>query len=255
MAKYAKPKLLFKYKPLGKKVDFQRIEDILIHNRLYCCQSTKLNDPFEAARIKVWKSHAGISMEQNSGLEPKWMEELRNKVRILSLSEDCFSQVLWANYANEYRGVCVGFYRKGAFQSAKSVNYSPVHHKELYYAQMPKGGIESKVLKEIMSEAFNKSSEWRGECEWRVVENKQAEYMKFDESQFACLIIGNKVGRVYKRRIKDLVGDRFPILEIFPFKSEGRLVLDAKKYIVDGSERGIKDVDALIKYLRRWNLD
>ena len=90
--------LLYKYR---SKKQLQFTLDILLNRRLYAAQFDTLNDPMEG----FW--HYG-------GRGTLWPDEIRDiynyieKYRIVSLSLNPVSTLMWSHYADSHRGLSVG---------------------------------------------------------------------------------------------------------------------------------------------------
>ena len=121
------PRLLFKFRGVSTEIGKTRALEIIDNYELFFPMRKNLNDPFEGigGRFSVnGGGYAGISMHIAVDEEIPFIAEKRNEYRILSLSEDCFSPLLWALYGDEGNGVCLSFRTDGIFKLAKSVEYS-----------------------------------------------------------------------------------------------------------------------------------
>ena len=117
------PRIIFKYKPImfnemdfqkiqevyeGNKCDFDNsnykyISEILEEHKLYCPTRNELNDPFEALQFRLYgNAVAGGSLYSSNRELPPHYEELLSKYRILSLTDNAKSPVMWGLYANNY---------------------------------------------------------------------------------------------------------------------------------------------------------
>lgn len=90
---------------------------------------------------------------------------------VLSLSEDPLSPLLWAHYADQHRGVCLGFSRNSANELGNDDNTSRVLYSDIYprvrFSEILKrdGSIHQKLF-------FTKAREWAYELEWRLLADK-----------------------------------------------------------------------------------
>ena len=107
---YERPKLFFKFKSLASGNSLSRLDDILTNNRLFFPDRRQLNDPFEGLVCKLNASgYAGASIAAAIDSEGAALGPKRDEFRILALSSNCFSPLMWAHYGDECKGICLCF--------------------------------------------------------------------------------------------------------------------------------------------------
>ena len=168
------PKVLFKYRAIVNAVDLVRVLDILNNNRLYFPKVCELNDPFEGGNVDC------LSEEDNIKLMEK-----KNTYRLLSLSADCFTPTLWAYYAHDASGVCIGFHRQNNFYRAEQVEYKKTVDKQQWISFEPSDALSIEYV--------YKNLVWSHEKEYRIGHKEGEEFFEFEEYEFACLILGNNI--------------------------------------------------------------
>lgn len=189
------PKIVFKYRSLKDSLDFVRFLDIVKNNRLYMPTVNQLNDPFEGGNVD------GLSEEANKKL---W--ELRGTHRVLSLSATCFSTLMWANYASEEKGVCIGFYSNKSFFKMKPVEYLD--------NKVGKSCVAFEDLWAQCSEFKYKTQEWAYEEEYRI-DGDYDKYFTFDHDEIACVVVGEKLEDEVRNILEmELVQEGVPILSL-----------------------------------------
>lgn len=86
---------------------------ILNDGYIRATQLSALNDPFEGTYCKIGLSELARHFYDNDENEVKdliaYIEESKNKVGIISLTESKDNLLMWAHYGNEHRGVVLGF--------------------------------------------------------------------------------------------------------------------------------------------------
>ncbi|MBC2771066.1 DUF2971 domain-containing protein [Pusillimonas minor] len=172
---------------------------IFTASALYYAKPTTLNDPYEAhiefdfsaCEKKAQISHLRVLRERNringytlETLHQTWdqvqrnvkeqMEHIKNKTLdfdgyyrdamnnhgILSISEERNNLLMWAHYASEHKGMCLGFnWGKTGLPAAKEVTYLSSYRLVDFWA------YTEDELAEIA--CFQKSAEWSYEREWR----------------------------------------------------------------------------------------
>lgn len=212
------PRIIFKYKPImfnemdfqkiqevyeGNKCDFDNsnykyISEILEEHKLYCPTRNELNDPFEALQFRLYgNAVAGGSLYSSNRELPPHYEELLSKYRILSLTDNAKSPVMWGLYANNYNGVCIGFKTDGTFNNIKHVTYVKENEEvpECWFS-------DSNLLKIIRDSFYKKFKCWENESEYRIIQEEK--YLCFDKNEIELLVIGHNVSEKYKNKLTDI---------------------------------------------------
>ena len=129
--------LLYKYKSLESKKSKDYALESLNEKYLYFSRPSELNDPFDCQiqidfetnneEYESWKSRNITKLGPNNRLHTieeknktlsedrtqNGMELVRQRLveknHLLSLSEDCLNESMWALYAGNYNGICVGY--------------------------------------------------------------------------------------------------------------------------------------------------
>ncbi len=88
---------LYKFRPLGKEIDFQRANSIIETGQFWCSRFSELNDPMEG----IFRT-----------MKPEIIKEIYNqkkKYKICSFSgENAFKNpCMWGYYANGFKGIAI----------------------------------------------------------------------------------------------------------------------------------------------------
>ena len=86
---------LYKYKSLH---NFGHVAEIICENRFYAAQYYELNDPMEGL------------FYYEEGTKKEYIDEIKEgkkRLRICSFSKDPRNPLLWAHYANGFKGICI----------------------------------------------------------------------------------------------------------------------------------------------------
>ncbi len=167
------PQVVYKYRSLADAKSFVRILDIVKNRRIYMPTKGEINDPFEGGNVECLSEEANIELE-------KW--GLTH--RFLSLSATCFSPVMWAHYASEENGICIGFFTDDSFNAIEPVHY-------LKDVRKPVIAFEQPLATSL--EFMYKSQDWEYEEEYRLDGYEDNKYLLFSSREIACVIIGEKV--------------------------------------------------------------
>lgn len=185
--------LLFKYKPINSKDQLDRIIDSINNNRLFFPDYKKLNDPLESSGYVIeLAGYAGKGAISAVDGEDRFVAERRQQYKILSLTENCFSPSMWAHYTSEYNGICIGYWKKKSFSSARKLTYinEAVQAKTADHL----GLVDLDNLdQEVYESFFYKLSDWSYEKEWRIVSKQEDRFLNYDSDDLACIIFGENL--------------------------------------------------------------
>ena len=235
-----KPNIIFKYKPLTTRSDIIRYYDIINHQRIFYPTSLQLNDPFEGQLPSVGLGAAGGSLLKKADKEYSQIRNIRNRIHVMSLSEDCFSAQLWAYYCNNYTGVCFCFKTDQTFKDIQKVEYVD---------QFDTNGIDiipdlETVEQVLLNRVYQKTIGWKYENEWRMIRLSQnTEYLYFDERELIALIIGHNIDKETEQFILNTVPDNLPVYKTYPGEVTGLIHLIKHNYEItyDGREQDFID--------------
>lgn len=183
---------LYKYKSVSSKKELKRILEIIEDKKIYLPRFEQLNDPFESFTYKVYLCVCGESIRHSLGKRNSAVDEIYKKFGILSLTNDCKNQVMWAMYGNQYRGVCLCFELS---DEARKINYlSTKEIKEL--PDITDENFSEDILKESL---FNKNKLWEYEKEYRIISHEK--YLKIKNEELKYIIIGKEIPKKYRKNI------------------------------------------------------
>jgi tetratricopeptide (TPR) repeat protein len=144
-----KNKSIYKYIPIN---NHQLLS--LINKEIYCSNYKKLNDPLECFFINNEESFFGYFLNKKN-INP----------RILSLTHDRESKLMYSHYADSHKGICVEYeIELDNLENSDNISFGKVE-----YAQKEK-------ITNLKDLYMLKNSEWTYELEYRVV--------RFDNEEF-----------------------------------------------------------------------
>ncbi|WP_412471507.1 DUF2971 domain-containing protein [Halobacteriovorax sp. RT-1-4] len=165
-----------------------RIIDIIKEKKIYLSTYCQLNDPFEGtfrSDKTIYKDKGGnIVINDNKPVDSNSSD------RILCLTEDCESILMWAHYANSFKGICLEF----------DINEPPKIEKVKYVKDFGDNFSFDPLVKSI---------EWEYEKEYRYISSTSDTYVTFDELgvELTKVIFGVKVNSDFlKDVVKELGG-------------------------------------------------
>lgn len=200
---------LYKYKSLPYRKDklskeeqkqIEYCKDILLNNRLFMAPRESLNDPFEGMAYPIHLGICGAGSWEALGLPHPIVMDYMNQYRVLSLSSDPKSPVMWAHYANNYCGVCFEFEMDILPEKIQRVSYIE-HQNDMIFDPS-----KETLYKAIESSLLCKSQNWAYEKEYRVISKTDEEYFEFKESELTGIIIGHR--SVYANELIELANEK-----------------------------------------------
>jgi hypothetical protein len=90
--------IAYKYRSLKEKEDFDRVVGAILKNEFYCAEYRKLNDPMEGFFYSIPGTNKKLIEQINSG-KKEW--------RVCSFSKRRDNVLLWAHYADGFKGICI----------------------------------------------------------------------------------------------------------------------------------------------------
>ncbi len=182
---------LYKFKSLN---EFEYVADIILNARLFSTEFTNLNDPMEGV------------FEYEGGAERGLIEAIdkaRKEYKICALTKDYKNPILWAHYADSFKGICIEVEVDEDILIAYHIAYhgfTPVLTGENQQV------IDvAKLSKKIAISALTRKYEqWEYEKEVRLLNNNSNEYIS-NGIKIKSIIFGVHTDDIYKKIIKKIV--------------------------------------------------
>jgi len=186
---------LYKYRSLA---NFEFTADILINKRLYAAHFKDLNDPMEG------DFSPDDDVEYN-----KQVEAAIDSIRICSLSSDFTNPILWAHYADGYKGICIEIEIDESKLKANEVNYGPFNpipspnHRGVH-------GDETVYTPHDWAEVClrGKYEEWKYENEYRLFSNTEFIDSGF---QITSVLLGVRIPEIYENILSRIISNDIEI--------------------------------------------
>lgn len=242
---------LFKYISLGtNKTSWERLKKTL-SGILTGSSASYLNDPFEISPViiddlrksTIERAIGGQDLldRLNNKVPPEpdynllrqeadqYIQELQRKNRIISFSTRYDSPLLWAHYADGYKGACLHFFSGhllgNRIRNLYFVNYSS--YRKLYPISLALSlsrrrdhtGLKTAESDHLMY--YQKAEEWAYEEEVRTIYDveRYPEGIPFYIDRLASIIVGPKINRETLEQLQEFVSTSdIPNLAIFQSK-------------------------------------
>ncbi|RXJ94815.1 hypothetical protein CRV00_05645 [Malaciobacter molluscorum] len=188
---------LYKFKSLA---NFEFVADILVNKRLYAANFTELNDPME-----------GIFTPDDKEEFINAVKDEKLKLRVCSMAQNISNPLLWAHYADSFKGVCIEVEVDESLVEYEKINYTPftaiVGSEPCFSGFSDKGRPIHKAYsanewaKVILR---NKFEEWRYEEEVRLFSNN---IFISNGINVTGLYLGLRVSDIYKEVLNKISAD------------------------------------------------
>jgi len=194
------PSVLYKYMTLQQFLDY--FDDYLA-GRLWFADKATLNDPMGYAPLpdrlvrQNWERQ-GDDLQQLKEKKGPLQEQL-NKFKILSLSKSADNMAMWTYYADEYKGVCIGYEIDPAIVPVDSIYEEEatadtiVRADVRYEPVIPVVEYNGKITWKDIEKLFcYKLESWRHEDECRLIVSGEAGLRQVGKKKPAAIIVGYK---------------------------------------------------------------
>lgn len=249
---------LFKYISLSSEKSWNLLAQTLHSRVITGSPADELNDPFEISptiyndlrNSELVRKQAGLSnpipgfhppaqqfqtSDEASEIALSYFQKLRSETRIISFSERYDSPLLWAHYANNYKGACLHFLggrMQGMFtQNLARVQYAnerPVYPLSLALTlavrtRTDRSLVFDAIYERALSENdklcyFTKAADWAYEREVRKAYSEAIQRrMVFDPTSLVSIVCGPRMSTESRDSLKKIVSEsefsHVPILE------------------------------------------
>lgn len=156
---YVLPSSLYRYRSLEK---FDREIGAIEQAYVYCASFEEMNDPMEG----LFNFSA---LAKKTGHDAKLRAEIRqhrSDIGLASFSETNDNELMWAHYANQFKGICIEY---SFYQLRKSLPDDVEFVRLFYNEKVPTVGKNKKEPIEIAKRILSfKNYRWLYEREWRM---------------------------------------------------------------------------------------
>jgi len=189
---YVRPQWLYRYRSLEH---FERELEAIEQSYLYCAAFHQLNDPMEGTftSSRLLKKSEEYRAIRNAVID--------NKARIgmCSFSEVHDNELMWAHYADHFKGICVA-YRFALLRKSlgDDVRFVRMYYNETEPMIRSAATEPERLAKMVLSYKYYR---WLYEREWRMFASLgKACYHKVE--CVARVYLGSRIDPTYKKRIR-----------------------------------------------------
>lgn len=180
----------------------------IIKPELWLCQAGYFNDPYDCAflynchtrEIYDPKTERDLAIEESIKQyeQDKKSDIIQSAVFVGCFSERNESLLMWSHYADEHRGLCIGY---NLHDLIKNYNCFPV----IYSDEMPQEKeIDLDKTDSLMKYMLTKCRDWSYEKEWRIIQidrtcTKSGKLISFERPVEVYMGSTKKVEEKYRR--------------------------------------------------------
>lgn len=215
MFKIPQHRILFKYRSFDKSS-----LELFINRELWFAKADTLNDPFEAncsfsnVLKAVWEHYP-----LPNNLRVKYEDIIKESLHTLgicSFSKARKNQLMWSHYADEHRGICIGF--KEDYLKKTGMNFYPINIvyqddypfndiiNRIHYFEKEKilNGLDSISGDILLSILTTKYTSWKYERERRLIV-KDFGARKFEPLAVNSIALGLRMDERDKKTLRTLL--------------------------------------------------
>ena len=227
-------KIYYKYKSIRDLIDLDRILDIINNKRIYMPSFDELNDPFESYLVNFNLSYEGANVTQSTIERPSIIDEIFKPYGILSLTDNCRNQAMWASYSNMYKGICLGFENLPKVKPIKYIKKT---------GKIPELNLENINIneKDIEKILMSKYTNWKYEQEYRLLSKDKFYNI---EKHLKLIIIGHRIDNNIKNMLyHECIKNNIEVYTTYIDYIKNRIII--KKYPFDITDTNTEIVDDL----------
>jgi len=190
-----KPTSLFRYRSLAKDAVENELSSIQ-NDYLWCSPFTELNDPMEGsyeASFRLKKLGHFLDVKAK-------IFDAKAALRVCSFSETNDNAVMWAHYADQFKGICIEY----DFERLLMLNgcFTRVVYNETPYRVSVHALTDNELARKILS---HKSYKWLYEREWRFFQESVNGKCQLATRSISCIYLGNKIPEAAKLKLDKLL--------------------------------------------------
>jgi hypothetical protein len=188
---YITPTTLYRYRELKK---FDRELSAIKKATLYCGPYKDLNDPMEG----FYSSSPRLRESDSYSRIRQVIADEKSKLGICSFSEVHNNELMWAHYADEYRGICIAY----SFNSLRHNLGDDVEFVRMSYSDKAPT-LHSKETSEYLAKRAlsSKNYKWLYEREWRMFASTGVISYHRDRC-VSCVYLGSRIDPEHSRLIR-----------------------------------------------------
>jgi len=190
---FAIPNTLYRYRSLTPAT-FDREIETIAKSYIYCGAYANLNDPMEGFFNLASKAQAVVE---------RAIKDMSAKIGVGSFCEACDNELMWAHYADQFRGICIAYdFRRLISELPDDVYFTRMHYAERFPV-IGESRREPDIL--AMRVLSYKNYRWAYEREWRMFGVKGPIAYKTRKS-IRCVYVGPRTDDKSRKALEARLG-------------------------------------------------
>jgi len=199
---YAKPSNLYRYRPLGEKLD-QEV-DALLSGYIFCPLFSEMNDPMEGSHRISQRFSGGTSDSKRQGA----VNDALATTGIASMSEVSDHEPMWAHYADQFGGMCVQYNVNALLRGLDDT----VAITRMIYSELePILAVDRSTATEKARHCLSsKTVRWASEREWRIFRDGRGPASYGSADAVKKIFLGSRTSAAERNRMAQ-VGEQLQV--------------------------------------------
>jgi hypothetical protein len=191
ITRFIEPATLYRYRSLEK---CDREVDAIASATLYCAPYSELNDPMEGYYDSSKKLRESIDYPAFKAM----IADNKATLGICSFSEVHNNEVMWAHYADEFRGICIAYsFPRLLTRLETGAQFVRVDYRDRA-PHLLSGKEAGYLAKRVLS---CKSFRWLYEREWRMFSTQRVASYKYPKA-VQCVYLGFRIDPHHRTKIE-----------------------------------------------------
>jgi hypothetical protein len=192
------PLHLYRYRSLDGEKFGHEISAIQEHY-LWCSNFKAMNDPMEG----TYEATTMLRKRQDFEDIKRRIFGEKEALGICSFSETNDHELMWAHYADQFRGICVEYNLPSLLSTLDgNVDFVRLFYNEQVHRISTKTAVDEQIAKKILS---NKNYRWLYEREWRLLAPRTGRLALGTYGCISCVYLGHQIDLVKKERLLEVL--------------------------------------------------
>jgi len=189
---FIEPVYLYRYRSLK---NLQHELSSIRENYLWCSQFEELNDPMEGS----YEASIMLRKNVNFAVIREQIYGDKGAIGICSFSETNDHELMWAHYANQFKGICIEYYFPHLLKAlGGECDFVRIFYNEKTHRVFPKSVSDPLIAKRLLA---TKSHRWLYEREWRLMTPTNGRLPLGRGDCISRVFLGNRITDQAKREL------------------------------------------------------
>ncbi len=191
---YVKPQRLYRYRSLKTPEEFEREVEAIEKGYLFCAAYMNLNDPMEGIFTSSQTLRNSVQFHEIR----EAIIDRKTEIGMCSFSEVNNHELMWAHYADHYRGICVAYNLSRLLKKLeKNFTFVRIYYNEKAPTVGKTNRERDTLAKMVLS---YKNYRWLYEREWRMFGSLGEAYYR-DTTCVSRVYLGSRMNRRNREQI------------------------------------------------------